>query len=62
MTLTTGDFDVQSRLIEDQEIEARLPGDTHAGVHLLARLKLAELRIGDPFRRRALARRQNRDN
>src|SRR5262245_66217044 len=38
------DFDVGSRLIEDEEIEARTLGEVHASRHLLARIEIAELR------------------
>ena len=38
------DLDVGTRLIEDEEIEARLLGEAHAGRHLLARVEMAELR------------------
>src|SRR5262249_39528310 len=38
------DLDVEARLIEDEEIEARALGQVHAGGHLLARVEIAELR------------------
>src|ERR1700732_1058885 len=38
------DLDVGARLIEDEEVEARLLGEAHACRHLLARVEMAELR------------------
>ena len=42
------DVDVGTRLIEDEEVEARSLGEMHAGGHLLARIETAELRAEAP--------------
>ena len=51
-------LDVGTRLIEDEEIEARALGETHAGLHLLARVELAEIRVGIGPDDRSAGRRQ----
>src|ERR1700722_17426843 len=48
------DLDVGAGLIEDEEVEALSLGKAHASGHLLARVEMAELRIGaQPGRRMA---------
>src|SRR5258705_12836746 len=39
-------LDVGARLVEDEEIEPRALGETHAGGHLLARLRTGESPVG----------------
>src|SRR5262245_59497610 len=52
------DLDVNARLIEDEEIEARALGGTHAGRHLFARVETAEFRVEAGLNRRPAGRRQ----
>src|SRR5215831_17109199 len=52
------DLNVGTRLIEHKEIKALLPGDAHAGVHLLAHVETAELRARTQLHRWKVAWRQ----
>src|SRR5688500_10685258 len=53
-----GNLDIGARLIEDQEIVARAPGEAHASGHLLALVELAELGVKVRSDDRTAARRQ----
>ena len=47
-------------MIEHEEIKARLFDGAHAGLHLIARLKMAEIGVEGRFHRRTLARQEVR--